>query len=564
MFKLVSLSANKSTFHTINFKDGLNVVVGEQTVKEIGKTTNGVGKSLIIKLIDYCLGSDKNDAFSKNLSGWEFYLTINSDGKEHVIKRSIDNPNTIIFDDENLNLTKLRELLHGQLAISSDFSARDILRWFLRRNKESYNTYSKTNSREKDSGALRVLCYLLGLDYSYCTKKIKAKKEYDEAVSFYDKAFKESTFSKIMGIDSEDLELELSEINENIEKAEEELADCKYAENYSDIQAKCNSIGSKLVELNEKRFYYENRISLINEALNKEISLSLQSVEELYKSVGAVWGEKLTKSLEDVETFHESLIRNRKRELNKSLQECNESIANIDKEIGSLTSEYNELLEFLRTHVAIEKYANQLRYIDSLKNRKKELEQLENARKDTTRKIEEFKQAFATDNILAQKYLDESSNTIAVLNKAFVKLAKQFYPDKKSGLIIKNNVGENQIRFDIDARITSDGSDGISSILIFCFDLLLISLKITNFGFLYHDSLILSNVDSRQRETLFKIINKDYRSFQYIINLNSDQFDTFSGDVKKIISTNTILELSDKDEKSKLLGVEIDFGKKDY
>lgn len=62
---LLSLGANKNTFHPIQFKDGINIIVGKQVAphdKNDGNTYNGVGKSLIIHLIHFCLGSNKIDA----------------------------------------------------------------------------------------------------------------------------------------------------------------------------------------------------------------------------------------------------------------------------------------------------------------------------------------------------------------------------------------------------------------------------------------------------------------------------------------------------------------------
>ena len=47
--KLLSLRANKPSFHPIVFKDGINIIVGKQVApldENDGNTYNGVGKSL--------------------------------------------------------------------------------------------------------------------------------------------------------------------------------------------------------------------------------------------------------------------------------------------------------------------------------------------------------------------------------------------------------------------------------------------------------------------------------------------------------------------------------------
>ena len=60
--KLLSLRANKPSFHPIIFKDGINIIVGKQVApldENDGNTYNGVGKSLTLHLIHFCLGANK-------------------------------------------------------------------------------------------------------------------------------------------------------------------------------------------------------------------------------------------------------------------------------------------------------------------------------------------------------------------------------------------------------------------------------------------------------------------------------------------------------------------------
>ena len=79
---------------------------------------------------------------------------------------------------------------------------------------------------------------------------------------------------------------------------------------------------------------------------------------------------------------------------------------------------------------------------------------------------------------------------------------------------------------------------------------------------MYHDSSMLSNVERRKKEILFKTIeNLCGDDKQYIININEDQIDGFNDDTKKIINDNTVLVLTDADIASKLLGIEVDLGR---
>jgi len=99
--KLKSLTANKSSFHPIIFNEGLNIIVGKQATphnKNDGNTYNGVGKSFVLHLIHFCLGSNKIDSLAKNLLDWEFTLKFEVDEKEYFATRSTNEQNKINFE----------------------------------------------------------------------------------------------------------------------------------------------------------------------------------------------------------------------------------------------------------------------------------------------------------------------------------------------------------------------------------------------------------------------------------------------------------------------------------
>ncbi|WP_445322044.1 DUF2326 domain-containing protein [Paenibacillus sp. FSL M7-0420] len=78
--------------------------------------------------------------------------------------------------------------------------------------------------------------------------------------------------------------------------------------------------------------------------------------------------------------------------------------------------------------------------------------------------------------------------------------------NKPGGIRITNNEGENTLRYNITAKIQDDSSDGVNEVKIFCFDMTLLLLQLNhNVKFIFHDSRLFSNMDSRQRYTLFKL-----------------------------------------------------------
>ena len=53
-----SVAANQRSFHRVEFTTGLNVILADRSEASTEKDTrNGLGKSTLIDIIDFCLGS---------------------------------------------------------------------------------------------------------------------------------------------------------------------------------------------------------------------------------------------------------------------------------------------------------------------------------------------------------------------------------------------------------------------------------------------------------------------------------------------------------------------------
>ena len=170
----------------------------------------------------------------------------------------------------------------------------------------------------------------------------------------------------------------------------------------------------------------------------------------------------------------------------------------------------------------------------------------------------------------ADLYLEENNKYLDNHKEKFQEYAKCFYPKKKSGLVIKNNTGENKLRYSIEARIEDDSSDGVNEVRMFCFDWLLLNCEVSKIRFIAHDSRLFANMDPRQREALFEIVYEGCKNedLQYICSINEDALLSFKSMMKeetykKTIQDNIIMELNDDNPTSKLLGIQIDIDLED-
>jgi len=104
--QLIKVYANNESFRTVKFNpSGLNFIVAKQKNPEKndeGKTYNGVGKSLLVRIINYCLGASKDRyvGFCEKLEGWEFYLDFTIGTRHFTAKRSTGEPQNVVLNDE--------------------------------------------------------------------------------------------------------------------------------------------------------------------------------------------------------------------------------------------------------------------------------------------------------------------------------------------------------------------------------------------------------------------------------------------------------------------------------
>ena len=96
------ITANKSSFHPVEFTPGLNVILADRTETSTQKDTrNGLGKSTLIDIIDFCLGSNVSTGQGLSiepLQDWEFTLEITLAGNRVKVTRAIKNPNWLAIE----------------------------------------------------------------------------------------------------------------------------------------------------------------------------------------------------------------------------------------------------------------------------------------------------------------------------------------------------------------------------------------------------------------------------------------------------------------------------------
>lgn len=570
--RLIRLSSNMNSFHTIEFKDGLNLIIGKQANpddKSLDKTYNGVGKSLLIYILHFCLGSNKIAPFEEKIPGWEFTLEFSIDGELYTSVRNTTNQSKIFLNGEKLTLAKFRSIMlekvFGVTEKINNLTFNTLFPRFIRRDRESYVTYDAFIKNEQEYSKVLNNSFLLGLDTEFVTEKQRLRTLFRQTKELKTNIEEDPIIREHFN-NNEDTEIEILDLEDNIERLKNELTEFKIAANYKDIEKEADEKHYQLKELENKRTLINNSIKHINKSLEIKPDLSEKKVINLYNQAQIEVPEMVVKKMEEAINFQKNLLKNRNKRLASEKIKNHDKLKETEELIEVVGKELDKALRYLNTHGALEDYNALNKKLNDMQTKLERLNEYQEILRTYKKKLKDVQSDFNTQNNETDNYLENIQDLLEDIMTTFRDLSKTFYEKKPGGIKVINNDGDNTIRFDIIAKIQDDSSDGVNEVKIFCFDMTILLLKHNHkFEFLFHDSRLFGNMDPRQRYSLLKLAYEKVNSegLQYIATINEDIILSFKDlmteeEYKNIIEDSTRLVLTDESDKSKLLGIQVD------
>ncbi len=573
---LIEVSANKPSFQTVKFKEGLNFIVGgisKEQEKNKKSTYNGVGKSLLIKIIHFCLGCKTIKSFEEKLNDWEFSLKFKIDNNYYTATRKCNNQGKINLNGNEISLKEYTDFMGKELFYLSKvnyqyLTFRGLISRFIRPNKSSYDNYNEFVHKEQEYN--RNLCndYLLGLDVSLVNKKrelICKKKELTKAKNIFEKDETIQSFFK----KEEKIDVSIIDLEQKIQKLKNEIKIFQIADNYYQIKEEADKQQVELSKIENDLLLIRNAITAIDNSLEMKTDISVEKIVSMYEEAKIELEQKVVKKLEEVESFHKKLLDNRIKRLIKQKNEIKSKKKELEEHKLKLSKELDENLKVLGACGALDEYNLLNKRLNDYENKLEKLNNYKELIENYKNELNEVNITLQKENIITNNYLKNEKSVISQNILIFRELAQRFYPNKTSGIQVDNDEGENQNRFKVYVEIQDDSSDGVNGIKIFCYDYtILINGYNSNVRFLFHDSRLFSDIDPRQKSECIKIADEYTKKygFQYIATLNEDFMDTIKGitseqeykEIKNIIDNNTQLHLTDNNEEGKLLGIQLD------
>lgn len=572
--RLIELTSNRRSFKTVRFNEtGLSLIVGRHSnpdSRDATSTYNGVGKSLIVTLIHFCMGGNRNAQIEEHLADWQFNLVFTQNDTQYEVSRTVG-ASGVSLNGEDMPLAEYKRRLDAMAIFQLPETAvpnltfKSLLAFFVRPRRSSYVGYAFPESKWKPYQSVLCQSYLLGLDYQLAVQKHDLKKDLDEQVTQADKYRKDSDLRQYY-VGDRNAEVELADIEREIGELETRLRQFEVASDYTDRKQRADQLHDTQLLLSNEIVANQNLIADIELALEIRSDISSEQLLALYEEARLSFPGAVVKRLNDVEEFYRKLGDNRRRRLLAEQREIEANLAVFKSRLKETESQLDAELQYLNAHSALDEYTENNRYLSELHAKKAKIQDYIRLLDLYTEQAQETRLRMGQANLQTSRYLKRTKAELDKLMSLFRQFAQALYGPVPSGLTVSNNDGENKVRFDIDAHIPYDQADGINQGKIFCFDLLFLVLQQRHsMQFVFHDNRLFADMDPHQRFALFKLAKEvcDEFGFQYIASLNDDVIESVqsqAGDeFEELFVKPVILELTDAPNGTgKLLGIQVD------
>jgi uncharacterized protein YydD (DUF2326 family) len=540
--------ANRRSFHAVKFTAGLNVVLADRSQAAGEKdTTNALGKSTLLEVIDFCLGSGtkpKEGLRIEQLAGWEFTVDLTLSGGDVSVTRAVDTPGVFVIEGttsgwpdqptENKEGALTFDAKRWRAVLAWAFfglreagaegfyklSARSLLSYFVRNQVTAYNSPFKYFDNQKTWDMQIHNAFLLGLNWEKAAtwQQLKDQKTALDALK---QAIKTGAVDGELASLGE-LEAERLRLQSQLEREREALSNFRVLPQYREIETQANVLTTQIHALVNANYTDKRRLKLYRDSIATEEAPSTNRLEALYTEAGITLPGAVKKTLWEAREFNTKLIANRREFISNEIASLEKDIENRESELTALTDQRAQYLGILSGQGALEEFtslqdlhaATRLK-VDDLTNRIAQLKQM--TTKVDTIKVEtvELKRATTLDYEERRELWSKALNL-------FSEFSENLY-NTPGRLVI--DIADTGYRFDVE--ISGSPSEGIGKMKIFCYDLMLVSFarqRGLGIDFLIHDSTIFDGVDPRQRAHALELADKMAKQygFQYICTLNTD------------------------------------------
>lgn len=553
----------------IDFHQGLNLIVDEVSTDN-EETGNNVGKTTVLRLIDFCFGMEGNKIYTAT----EGPKVVNKEVKEFLMETEVlitlcltdgftENAKNVIVKRNFLSGKRSVLEINGQKIEKKDFEGElEKAIWGIETSKPSFRQIISHNFRYDDNrltNTLRTLnrytsdieyetlhLYMFGCNFDDGDRRQELSKKLTTDYKYKRRLEKTASKSALRST----LALVEGEIAELNTKKEELHLNPDFEKDLEQL----NKVKASLSELAVKQTALQLRYNLIEEAIEdlkaQKSNIDTQQLELIYRQASAMI-TTLQHTFEDLLAFHNEMLVRKADFLSAELPQLKQSISACNTDISALRQQEQRLAERLQQSATIEALDELVAQLNLKYQEKGALEQ-------RIAQIEEVDKAIALneeilkdiDNgLFSQSKQDLVQKQLDKFNQYYSSISKRLYGESYAieYSLVKNKEGKNTYKFAPFA--TDNFSTGKKQGEIACFDMAYIMFaddeKIPCLHFIVNDQKEL--VHDNQLMHIGTLAN-DHVDIQYVVAILRDKL---PNELNK--EENIVLKLS---QHSKLFKIE--------
>ena len=553
--KSLKISDRDSLIREISFHQGINLIVDE-TPDTFSKTDTGnnVGKTTVLRLVDYCLGGDgkniyQDTEFKKQPNTFiENYLKENDIIIEILLVSDLYNQasdNIKIRRNFKQRNNKIQEVNGESFINKNDFDKK--LKELIFKTKVDKPTFRQIVSknirdeRNKLTNIVKILhsvvsqevyealyLFWLGIDTNALDRKLKLADDKKREVQFQKRLKKEGEYSLV--------QQQLTFINDKIDELSKKKNLFIINDNYIKNIDELNSTKTELNSTSTLLSRLEIRKDLIFESktiLEKEhAQIDVVQIKQLYEKANSFIAA-LQVTFENTLKFHNDLLKEKIKYITKELPELEQLISKTKSKLVSLQKREKFLTLQIEKSGFTEDLESIIIELNKLSEKKGGLEEQKRLWESSTEKLkniedelENINDGITSADVLIQK-------RITVFNKYFSELSSQLYGEYYLLSTQQTEKGYDLIVTNIDGNPSTGKKKGQIAAFDFAYIKFADSLDINCLHFVMHDQI--ENIHDNQLNTIVEVANQ--LNGQYIVpilrdkvpeNININEFEVIS------------------------------------
>jgi uncharacterized protein YydD (DUF2326 family) len=487
--KSLAITSGAKVIREIEFHKGLNLIIDES---EHQITGNSVGKTTVLKLVDFCLGANPKHIYVDHetkkqeyklvkdyLIGNKILITLvltadlDSGTEDLVIQRNFLTRKELIRTINGEHLTeeefdlKLSSILFPE-HLASKPTFRQIISHNIRYKDESINNTLKTlDTYTSDVEYETLYLYLFGCEFTRGNSKQEILTKINQENTYKNRLEKNQTKTayetalSLINNDIEELNIKKSSfnLNENFEKDLDKLNEVKY---------EVNKLSSSIGKLNIRRGLIKETEA---ELKSSKSNLDLRQLEIIYQQAT----NKVTsiqKSFSDLVAFHNTMIEEKVKFITKELPSLEKSLTENNNTLKRLLTEEKKLVTAISKSDSFEELEKVIAELTEKYRKKGEFENIIQQLTEVDINIKEFNiQLSEIDNELFSDSFEQIVKTqLNKFNKHFASISSELYGEQYAVKydIITNSKRQRLYKFSsFNANMSSGKKQGEIS----CFDI---------------------------------------------------------------------------------------------